>query len=395
MKVLAPLLLLVLAASSFAYVRIPLGQRRSTLTRQWCPASALSAIEAIKHRAAVKHGFTADSVKKDSPEPLANYLDVQYYGPISIGTPPQNFTVIFDTGSSNLWVPSTECPKTEDACAKHHRYDHTKSTTYVANGEKFNITYGSGSLSGFLSQDTVEVAGISVKKQVFAEATNFPPKEFVGDKFDGILGMAFPSISVDNVEPVFQNMVDQGLVDKPVFGFYLDRDDTGKVGGELLLGGTDPSHFKGNLSYIALSDETYWQVQMSSINVKSVSVGCTGGCAAIADTGTSLLVGPTADADKINKALGAEQDPNYGYVFDCDKLDSLPDLDFVFGDKTFELKGPEYVLNMTNSDATVCASGIQGDNVIPLWILGDVFIGIYYTEFDINNKRIGLARSEI
>ena len=68
-----------------------------------------------------------------------------------------------------------------------------------------------------------QVAGVSVKNQVFGEATKQPGTTFIDDIFDGILGMAWPAIAVDNVTPVFQNMVAQKLVPNPVFGFYLDR----------------------------------------------------------------------------------------------------------------------------------------------------------------------------
>lgn len=81
----------------------------------------------------------------------------------------------------------------------HNRYDHTKSSTYVANGRTFNITYGSGAVTGFLSQDTNSVGGIDVKGQVFGEVTSESGLSFLFGKTDGIVGMAFPSIAVDGV----------------------------------------------------------------------------------------------------------------------------------------------------------------------------------------------------
>ncbi|XP_075492214.1 cyprosin-like [Primulina tabacum] len=237
---------------------------------------------------------------------LKNYLDAQYYGEIHIGSPPQKFTVIFDTGSSNLWVPSSKC-YFSIACYLHPRYKSSLSKTYKKNGKSCSISYGSGSVSGFLSQDNVEVGDVVVKDQVFIETTREAGLTFLVGKFDGILGLGFQEISVGNIVPVWYNMLDQDLVDEKVFSFWLNRDTDADSGGEIVFGGVDPEHYKGNHTYVPVTEKGYWQFDLGDVIVGNLSTAfCEGGCAAIVDSGTSLLTGPTTVITQINHAIGAE-----------------------------------------------------------------------------------------
>ncbi|KAG4945933.1 hypothetical protein JHK82_041983 [Glycine max] len=236
---------------------------------------------------------------------LKNYLDAQYYGEIAIGTPPQKFTVIFDTGSSNLWVPSSKCYFSV-ACFMHARYRSSQSSTYRENGTSAAIQYGTGAISGFFSNDDVKVGDIVVKDQEFIEATREPGVTFVAAKFDGILGLGFQEISVGYAVPVWYTMVEQGLVKDPVFSFWLNRKPEEENGGELVFGGADPAHYKGKHTYVPVTRKGYWQFDMGDVLISGKPTGyCTNDCSAIADSGTSLLAGPTTVITMINQAIGA------------------------------------------------------------------------------------------
>ncbi|XP_040259948.1 aspartic proteinase oryzasin-1-like isoform X3 [Aegilops tauschii subsp. strangulata] len=236
---------------------------------------------------------------------LKNYHNAQYHGEIGIGTPPQNFTVIFDTGSSNLWVPSSKC-FLSIACYFHASYKAKRSSTYKKNGKMVAIQYGTGAISRYVSQDNVQVGGVVVKNQDFIEATREPSITFMVAKFDGILGLGFKEISKGDVVPVWYNMVSQGLVGSPIFTFWLNRHAGEGQGGEIVFGGIDPNHHNGDHTYVPVTRKGYWQFDMGDVLIGGNSTGlCASRCAAIADSGTSLLSGPTAIITQINEKIGA------------------------------------------------------------------------------------------
>ncbi|TGZ67464.1 hypothetical protein CRM22_004773 [Opisthorchis felineus] len=384
MRFYAILLLLPLLCVS-KVLRVPLKPLRST---RRTVQDAQTALDRVRIK------WTRRLSNQPFPEKLDGYMDIQYYGEIAIGTPPQPFKVVFDTGSANLWVPSKKCSPSNEACRTHHKYDCEKSSTYKTDGKPFSIQYGTGSVSGVLSTDVVTVSSARVQDQTFGEAINEPGLVFVEAKFDGILGLAFQSIAVDNVIPVFDNMISQGLVDKQLFSVWLDCGDVQDIGGEIMFGGVNKGRYLGNIFFVPLSSETYWQIDLDGIQVASLTL-CAQGCQAIVDTGTSLIVGPAADVNQLNEALGAVPIEGGLNVLDCSQLYTLPSIQFSINGRQLTLKPTDYVREMSYGGRPICTSGFSGMEIpgVPRWILGDVFIGAYYTVFDKGQSRVGFARS--
>ncbi|XP_075030149.1 embryonic pepsinogen-like [Calonectris borealis] len=309
---------------------------------------------------------------------------MEYYGTISIGTPPQDFTVVFDTGSSNLWVPSVSC--TSLACQNHQMFNPSHSSTYKSTGQNLSIQYGTGDMEGIVGSDTVTVASLVDTNQLFGLSTAEPGQFFVHVKFDGILGLGYPNLAAGGIMPVFDNLVNESLLEENLFSVYLSCETTGSV---VIFGGIDESYFTGSINWISVSYQDYWQISMDSIIVNSQEIACRGGCQAIVDTGTSLVAGPPSSISNIQSAVGARQDTYGEYNVNCSSISAMPDVIFVIDGVQYPVPAFAYI---EQNDRGPCISSFQNTSG-DLWILGDVFIRVYYSIFDRANNRVGLAKA--
>ncbi|NWJ11067.1 PEPC protein, partial [Crypturellus undulatus] len=323
-------------------------------------------------------------------EPLANNMDMSYFGEISIGTPPQSFLVLFDTGSSNLWVPSVYCQS--EACSDHTMFNPSDSSTYSTQDQYFSIQYGSGSLTGIFGYDTVTIQSLSITNQEFGLSETEPGTSFLYSEFDGILGLAYPSLAAGGASTVMQGLLQENLLDEPVFSFYLSGEE-GSQGGQLLLGGVDSTLYTGQITWTPVTQTAYWQIAIESFSISGQSSGwCSEGCQAIVDTGTSLLTAPQDVFSELMEYIGAEANEEGEYVVSCSSIQSLPTLSFDIGGTSFPLTPSAYVLQSNGA----CSVGIgptylASENGQPLWILGDVFLRSYYSVYDLGNNQVGFA----
>jgi len=318
-----------------------------------------------------------------------DYEDFEYVGNITIGTPGQPFIIILDTGSANLWIPDTTCK----SCKKKEKFTSSQSTTYKANGQKFSIQYGTGAASGFLGVDTVTFIGngqnLVVPTTTFGQATKIDT-DLQQDVADGILGLAFQTLAVDNVVPPLVNAINQNLLDNPYFTVYLQEKGAADnvPGGVFTYGGMDATNCGSLIAWQPLSSATYFQFKMASISVGSYS--SSKGWDVISDTGTSFLGGPQAITDALGQAVGATYNDFYGaYFIDCNA--TPPPLTIKIGANSYTLTEKQMIVDAGNGQCYWAMFPFDFGGMGPAWILGDPWIRQYCNTYDLGGKRIGFS----
>ncbi|KAH7912654.1 aspartic peptidase domain-containing protein [Hygrophoropsis aurantiaca] len=325
-------------------------------------------------------------VQKRAPgtDPLVNFNTELWYGNITVGTPPKTYTVDFDTGSSDLFLPGPECGQ---SCAGHLIYDPSHSSTAVDIKKEFSLLYGDNSMvSGEQYNETVTIAGLKATSQAVGVAkqysTGFSPSRFPAD---GLMGMGFQAISDFDASPVFQTFVAQHKTITPVFAFKLAGE-----GSELHLGGTNSEHYMGAFTYVDVTTRGYWEVSLGAVTINKRTIAKK--LDSIIDTGTTLVIGDTANVAAFYAALGGKNasstiGPGF-YTFLCYKT---PEVSLTFSGKAFAISAVTFNLGPDTVGSDDCVGGIVAGDELPFWIVGDVFLMNVYSSFDIRNARVGFA----
>jgi len=321
----------------------------------------------------------------------------EYYGQVSVGSPPQNFLVVFDTGSGNLLLPSKEC--TSDACTSHKRYDASVSATSLqvafadhpdtkvaddGTRDIVTITFGTGEMSGVYVRDNVCIGGGAICCQAnIVAATEESDEPFSLVPFDGILGLSLPEMAEGPSFSLVDRLVHAKVLKKGVFAVFFGNDHEQS---EITFGEYKPSAMTGEVHWAPVSTPGYWQVEMGDVVLQNKALGLCGKenkCQVAVDTGTSLLAGPSEVVDMLVERLSVAED--------CSNFNTLPDLGFVIGSQVLNLNPEDYVAQNNG----ICTLGLMSLDIPPprgpLFIFGDPFLRKYYTIYDKDELKVGFA----
>jgi len=318
---------------------------------------------------------------------FANAMEVihktAYWGTVKVGTPAQEFKVIFDTGSGNLILPSKNCNMA--GCNSHKKYSPKDSRTAAAvvneRGESSTeISFGTGDISGDYYQDKFCIADNLCTDVRFVATTEQSTEPFSETPFDGILGLGFKDLSMGEHFNILDDLNAKSQLPMGTFAVYLTDDSNS----EITFGGYKPDQIASEIVWAKVVRESYWQVGVDDITFNNAATGlCNGGCQVAVDTGTSMLAGPSDLVEKLQDQLAAKDD--------CSNFDKLPSIGFKVGNKVLNL-APEDYMDNTAGD---CSFSVMSLDVPPpkgpLFIFGDPFLRRFVTIYDKNGPRVGFA----
>jgi len=339
--------------------------------------SLLFTKQTIKHKArfSAKYGMGMDFA-------MEVVHKTAYWGKITIGTPPQEFKVIFDTGSGNLIIPATSCKM--PGCDPHRKYDHTQSTTgHAVTNEKgegsSEITFGTGDVTGDFYGDQFCLAQGMCAKINFIAATEESAEPFSETPFDGILGLGFSDLSMGDGFNIVDDL-NKGSLPQGQFSVFLSDEGTS----EITFGGFRPELLASDIVWADVKIQSYWQVQIDDITFNNEPTGlCDGQCQVAVDTGTSMLAGPTDLVNSLSDKINAKSD--------CSNFKDLPKLGFQIGQRVLNLAPDDYMDN----DSGECSFSLMALDVPPpkgpLFIFGDPFLRRFVTVYDRNGPKVGFA----
>jgi len=279
-----------------------------------------------------------------------------------------------------LWVYSSTCKSIP--CWYHGTYNADKSSTYRDNGKDFNISYGSGSVGGYVSQDTVALGDTTATNFAFGEVTSVSGASFYASEMSGILGLAYRTISVDAL-PTF---IDSSDLTDHSFAFYLNLDTEKSY---MTIPGYDSDAMNGEFTYHPVAEQKYYSLGFTSMQQAGKAAIYMSKYYAVIDSGTSVLVGPTKLVNELIDGITVKRT--------CKGIEDLPDITFTIDNIPYTLTYNDYVLQITDMGITECMLGVMGSTFPPSFnylILGDVFMRKYYTFFDKENNRVGFAQSK-
>ncbi|KAF8166351.1 acid protease [Mycena galopus ATCC 62051] len=316
----------------------------------------------------------------------------EYVVPVKIGTPGVTLNLDFDTGSSDLWVWSSEL--TGVSKTGHNIYSPSKSkTASLQSKSTWKISYGDGSsASGNVYLDTVTVGGVAVPKQAVELAEKMSAQFSSGEGSDGLLGLAWPSINTVSPQAVktpVENMIDQGLVAQPLFTVKLDRGDNA---GFYSFGAIDETVTSNPITYTPVDNsQGFWMVPSTSYTLNGKTFARQDNTA-ILDTGTTLALIDDDAVSKIYAAIkGAKFDSTQGgWMYPT--TSTVPTLAFAIGDTMYTLNAADFPYGEA-SDGFIFG-GVQSRGTNPFDILGDIFLKSVYVVFNQGESTVGLAQRD-